>query len=70
VDWSIIGDGKELDICGVSLSPGGFEPVIAGFADGTLKHEGVLTHVFPLEKFDEAFKACALPDAIKVALRP
>jgi threonine dehydrogenase-like Zn-dependent dehydrogenase len=70
VDWSIIGDGKELEIRGVSLSPGCYEKVIADFEDGTLSCEGVLTHILPLERFKEAFQACRAPDAVKVALRP
>lgn len=70
VDWSLIGDGKELEIRGSSLSPGCYSRVIAGFADGSLRSDGVLTHVFDLENFDAAFKACDAPDAVKVALRP
>ena len=70
VDWSVIGDGKELEIRGSSLSPRCYERVIAGFADGKIKSEGVVTRVFSLADFDDAFKACSEQGAIKVALRP
>ena len=70
VDWSVIGDGKELEIRGSSLSPRCYERVISGLADGTLKSEGVVTHVFGLADFDAAFKACSEPGAVKVVLKP
>jgi 2-desacetyl-2-hydroxyethyl bacteriochlorophyllide A dehydrogenase len=70
VDWSMIGDGKELDIKGSSLSPFCYDRVISGFADGTLHTDGVLTHIFDLKDFEEAMATCGTSDAIKVALRP
>lgn len=70
VDWSIIGDGKELEIRGSSLSPGCYGRVIEGFADGTLDSRGVLTHIFDLKDFEKAFRTCGEPGAVKVALRP
>ena len=70
VDWSVIGDGKELEIRGSSLSPHCYERVIAGFADGTLKSEGVVTHVSDLADFDAAFKACSESGVVKVLLKP
>ena len=51
MDRSLIGDAKELDIYGVSLSPCCFKPVIEGFKDGSLPAEGVLTRVLPLKDF-------------------
>ena len=57
-NWSIIGDGKELDIYGVSLSPNCFPPVIERIADGRLKTKGIVTHRFKLEDFAEAFSMC------------
>ena len=70
VDWSIIGDGKELDIIGVSLSPNCFGKVIEGFTSGELKADGVLTDIYPLSDFEEAFKRCSKEGAVKVALKP
>lgn len=70
-DWGVIGDGKELDILGVSLSPFCYPPVIQGIQDGLLKTEGVVTHQYPLSRFMEAFETCSKGvDSLKVVLIP
>ncbi|MBC8528343.1 alcohol dehydrogenase catalytic domain-containing protein [Christensenellaceae bacterium NSJ-44] len=68
-DWSLIGDAKELDLYGSSLSPECFPKTIAGIADGSLPTAGVVTHILQLEDFEEAFRIAA-QGGIKVALRP
>ncbi|TDF99833.1 alcohol dehydrogenase catalytic domain-containing protein [Paenibacillus piri] len=71
VDWSIIGDTKELDIYGAHLSPDCYEPVIAGIASGELPTEGVVTHQYALEQWEEAFGVMDKGDgSIKVILVP
>lgn len=55
-NWSVIGDGKELDMYGVSLSYGCFPDVIQGLYSGRLKSEGVVSHEFVLEDYEAAFK--------------
>jgi len=70
VDWSLIGDAKELDIYGVSLSPNCFEPVIEGFKDGSLPTEGIVTHVLPLKEFSRAFEISKKREGLKIALVP
>jgi threonine dehydrogenase-like Zn-dependent dehydrogenase len=57
-NWSVIGDGKELDIFGVSLSPDCFPPVIEKISSGELKTAGVVTHCFKLKDFKKAFETC------------
>ena len=70
VNWSVIGDGKELDMSGVSLSFGTFPKVIQGLYDGTLKSDGVVTHTFPLEEYKEAFEQSGSGvGSIKVAFK-
>ena len=70
-NWSVIGDGKELDMFGVSLSPFCFPKVIEGIYDGSLKTEGIVTHSFKLEEFEKAFEVCMnSKDSIKVILKP
>ena len=70
-NWSIIGDGKELDLYGVSLSPNCFPPVIDEISAGKLNTTGVVTHSFKLEDFSDAFKACTDgTSSIKVMLKP
>jgi L-iditol 2-dehydrogenase len=55
VDWSFIGDRKELDILGSHLSPYCFPYVIEGIAKGTLKTEGMVKTTFKLEEWEKAF---------------
>ena len=56
VDWSIIGDRKELDILGAHLSPYCYPFVIENIANGNLKTNGVVSRTFPIEKWEEAFE--------------
>lgn len=71
VDWSIIGDQKELDLLGAHLSPYCFQPVIEWISSGKLPTEGVVTHKFPLDKWAEAFDIAGKGDSsLKVVLIP
>jgi erythritol/L-threitol dehydrogenase len=71
VDWSIIGDRKELDIMGAHLSPYCYEPVIEWIGNGKLPTEGVVTHQFTLDKWEEAFEIAGKGDcSLKVILVP
>jgi L-iditol 2-dehydrogenase len=56
LDWSIIGDRKELDVLGAHLSPYCFPFVIENIANGTLKTAGVVSRSFPLERWEDAFE--------------
>lgn len=68
-NWSVIGDNKELNLFGVSLSPFCFSKVISGIAGGTLHTDGVVTHRFHLSQFKDAFELCGKGDrSIKVIL--
>lgn len=55
VDWSIIGDRKELDILGSHLSPYCYPYVIENIANGNLKTDGVVSRTFPVEEWEKAF---------------
>ena len=55
VDWSIIGDRKELDILGSHLSPYCFPFVIDGIASGILKTKGMIKSMFKLEEWEKAY---------------
>jgi erythritol/L-threitol dehydrogenase len=69
VDWSIIGDRKELDILGSHLSPYCYPFVIENIVNGHLKTSGVVTRTFPIEQWAEAFEyATGKFGDIKVAL--
>ncbi len=71
IDWNIIGDTKEIDIRGSHLSGHCYDAVIKGIADGTIRTDGVVTHIYKLEDWKEAFETAEKdPDAIKVVLQP
>lgn len=68
IDWSIIGDGKELDLLGSHLSPYCFPFVIKHIANGDLKTNGVVSSVYSLDDWEEAFeKATGKDGDFKVA---
>lgn len=56
LDWSIIGDRKELDVLGAHLSPYCFPYVIEHIASGQLKTDGVVSSTFKLEEWEKAFE--------------
>ena len=55
IDWSIIGDRKELDVLGSHLSPYCFPYVIENIRSGKLKTDGVVSKTFPIEQWKTAF---------------
>lgn len=70
LDWSIIGDRKELDVLGSHLSPYCFPYVIENIHDGNLKTEGVVSSLYGLEDWEEAFrKATGVDGDYKVAFK-
>ena len=71
LDWSIIGDVKELDLLGSHLSPYCFGPVIEWIASGKLPTKGVVTHVLKLDDWENGFKlATSGEGATRVVLTP
>ena len=56
LDWSIIGDRKELDVLGSHLSPYCFPFVIENIANGNLKTDGVVSKFFELKDWETAFE--------------
>jgi len=70
VDWSIIGDTKELIIKGSQLSPYCYPVTIENIADGKAPTAGVVTHRFPLDQWQEAFRTAESKEAIKVIIVP
>jgi erythritol/L-threitol dehydrogenase len=70
VDWSIIGDRKELDVRGAHLGPYCYPIAIDLLARGLVTSKGIVTHDFPLEEWDEAIKLADSLDSIKVLMKP
>lgn len=70
-DWNVIGDGKELRILGSHLSGTAYPSVIKGIASGRIRTEGLVTHTYPLEQWEEAFDVAQRGEgALKVLLTP
>lgn len=72
VDWSVIGDRKELDIRGSHISgQHGYEVAINLLEKGVIKVDDIVTHQFALKDWKTAFDmAYAGNESIKVVLKP
>jgi len=71
VDWTIIGDTKELDIHGSHLGPYCYPIAIRMLARGLLPMDRIVTHRMPLHSFHEGLELVAAGDrSIKVTLTP
>lgn len=71
VDWSIIGEKKELDVLGAHISPNTYPVAIDLFSRKLVKVEGIVTQKYPLREFEEAFRqAEKLDESVKVLLLP
>ena len=71
VDWSIIGDRKELNIHGSHLGPHCYPIAIDMLAKGYLPMDRIVTHSLELKDFQHGIDlAKAGQSALKVALRP
>ncbi len=71
VDWTIIGDSKELNIHGSHLGPYCYPIAIDMLEKGLLPMDQIITHRFPLSAFQEGIDLVATGDrSIKVTLTP
>ena len=70
VDWSIIGDRKELDVRGAHLGPYCYPIAIDLLTRGLVTAKGIVTHDYTLEQWDEAISVANSLDSIKVLLKP
>lgn len=71
VDWTIIGDTKELNIHGAHLSPHTYPVAIRMIEQGLLPMDEIVTHRLPLAKYQEGIELVKAGTAsIKVTLEP
>lgn len=71
VDWTMIGDTKELNIHGAHLGPYCYPLAIDMLLKGKVPAEDIVTHTLPLEQFGEAFQMVhEATHSIKVMLQP
>lgn len=60
----------EIDVMGIRSSPNAYPAMIALLATGAVHAEPLLTHVYPLEQFEEAFSAFGRREALRPILKP
>ena len=71
VDWTIIGDTKELDIHGAHLGPDTYPVAIQMLEQGLLPIEEIVTQRMPLADFQRGIDLVASgATSIKVTLEP
>ena len=70
VDWSVIGDRKELDVRGAHLGPYCYPIAIDLLARGLVTSKGIVTHDYAFAQWDEAIKVASSLDSIKVLMKP
>ena len=71
IDWTIIGDTKELNIHGAHLSPDCYPVAIRMLEQGLLPMDRIVTHQLPLSDFQQGIdRVAAGTESIKVTLTP
>lgn len=70
VDWSIIGDRKELDVLGAHLGPHRYPAAIDLLYRGVIDPADIVTHVLPLQEIGRALDLLADGIGIKIMLTP
>jgi threonine dehydrogenase-like Zn-dependent dehydrogenase len=71
VDWTIIGDQKEINIHGAHLGPYCYPLALNMLAKRLLPMEQIITHHLPLAAFQEGIDLVKAGDrSIKVTLEP
>jgi len=68
IDWSIIGDRKELDIRGAHLGPYCYPIAINLLSRGLVTSKGIVTHRYRLDEWDQAIAVANSLDSIKVLM--
>lgn len=69
VDWSIIGDRKELDVRGAHLGPYCYPIAIDLLSRGLVTSKGIVTHRYRLDEWETAIEVANSLDSIKVLLQ-
>lgn len=70
INWTIIGDSKELTIHGSHLGPNCYPKTIAAIADGTLNVKPLLADAYSLDRFAEAMESSLSGTVLKNMLIP
>lgn len=70
IDWSIIGDAKEITIVGSQLSPNTYATTIENVTNGNYLTDDIVSHKFALADWEEAFRVAQTQNALKVIVMP
>ena len=71
VDWTIIGDSKELNIHGAHLGPYCYPVAIRMIEQGLLPMDEIVTHRLPLKDFQKGIDLVLSGEtSVKVTLEP
>jgi threonine dehydrogenase-like Zn-dependent dehydrogenase len=71
VDWSIIGDDKELNVLGAHLGPYCWPAAIRMIESGALPMDKICTHQLPIAEFQKGLDLVASgKESVKVSLIP
>ena len=70
VDWSIIGDRKELDLRGAHLSPYTYPITINLFERGLISADEIITHTYKIDDFKKAIATADGKYSVKVLIEP
>lgn len=71
IDWTIIGDQKELNVLGAHLAPYTFPLAIDYIMRGLVDVSPIVTHELPLEEYEKALHMVhEAKESIKVLLKP
>ena len=70
IDWTLIGDQKELNIHGSHLGPYCYPRAIKAIADGSIDVKSLITAHYPLGDFAAAMEAARGGDNLKTLLIP
>ena len=70
MDFSIIGDRKELDVRGVHLGPYCYPIAIDLLDRGLVTSQGIVSHGYAFDQWEEAIGVANSLDSIKVLLKP
>jgi threonine dehydrogenase-like Zn-dependent dehydrogenase len=70
INWTIIGDTKELNIHGSHLGPHCYPQTIAALADGSLDVKPLLAKSWPIGQFEQAMNAALSGAALKQFILP
>lgn len=71
IDWSVIGNGKELNLLGAHLSPYSYPTVIEWLENGKLPADGVVTHTYSIDEWEKAYQMVDnAKESIKVVIIP